>query len=95
MRASTPFPTTLASVLIAVAATSLPLGANAAGAGIEINDKSSAAEVGLPTYPGATIRRDKGDDGDGLHRGTSADGDGPLEPTMGAWTVVLATAPAR
>lgn len=67
MRASTPFPTTLASVLIAVAATSLPLGANAAGAGIEINDKSSAAEVGLPTYPGATIRRDKGDDGDGLN----------------------------
>lgn len=66
MRAPTTFPTLLALVLIAVAASSLSTGALAAGAGIEINDKSSVADVGLPAYPGATVRHDKGD-GDGLN----------------------------
>lgn len=72
MRPSTTFPTMLASVLapvlMAVAASALSASALAAGAGIELNDKSSAADVGLPAYPGATVRRDKDDgDGDGLN----------------------------
>ena len=67
MRTSTTFSTLLASALVAVAASSLSAGALAAGAGIELNDKSSVADVGLPAYPGATVRRDKDDDGDGLN----------------------------
>jgi hypothetical protein len=61
MRTFTTFPTLLASALVALAVFSLPAGAQAAGAGIELNGNSSVADVGLPAYPGATVRRD--DDG--------------------------------
>lgn len=57
----------LASVLVAAAAATLAIPAAAAGAGIELNDKPTPADVGLPAYPGATIRRDKTDDGEGLN----------------------------
>jgi len=57
----------LASMLVAAAASTLAIPAAAAGAGIELSDKSTPADVGLPAYPGATIRRDKADDGEGLN----------------------------
>lgn len=57
----------LASMLVAAAAATLAIPAAAAGAGIELNDKSSPADIGLPAYPGATIRRDQGGDGEGLN----------------------------
>ncbi len=53
----------LASALVAVVASSLPADGQAAGAGIELNGNASAGDVGLPAYPGATVRRD--DDGHG------------------------------
>lgn len=62
---STPF--LFAPLLAALAAVTLAPPAAAAGAGVELNDRSSPADVGLPAYPGATIRRDKPDDGEGLN----------------------------
>lgn len=57
----------LSALLIAASmATAVPPAA-AAGAGVELNERSSPADVGLPAYPGATIRRDKPDDGEGLN----------------------------
>lgn len=63
MRTSTTFPALLASAWVALAASGMPADAQAAGAGIELNGNSSVADVGLPAYPGATVRRD--DDGHG------------------------------
>ena len=40
--------------------------AMAAGAGVELNTDTQPSDVDLPIYPGAAIRRDKGDDGNGL-----------------------------
>lgn len=63
MRASTTFSTMLATALVAAFVSGLPTGVQAAGAGIEFNGNSSAADIGLPAYPGATIRREDGHDG--------------------------------
>ncbi|MFZ5549011.1 MAG: hypothetical protein ACOZJX_09985 [Pseudomonadota bacterium] len=60
-------PTLFAPLLVAFAATTSAGPTFAAGAGVELNDRSSPAEVGLPAYPGATVRRDKPDDGEGLN----------------------------
>lgn len=57
-----------APLLVAVSTAMVPVApALAAGAGVELNDRSSPADVGLPAYPGATIRRDKPDEGEGLN----------------------------
>lgn len=58
-------PSTLLLAVLLVAAAAAPA-AMAAGAGVELNTDTQPAEVDLPIYPGATIRRDKGDDGNGL-----------------------------
>jgi hypothetical protein len=57
----------LLPALIAVATLAGAPPAVAAGAGIELNHPSSTSDVGLPAYPGAVIRRDAPDDGDGLN----------------------------
>lgn len=67
MRSPRTTSSTLTSALLATAAAGLCTGALATGAGIEFNEKSSAAEIGLPAYPGAKIRRDKGDNEEGMN----------------------------
>jgi hypothetical protein len=67
MRRSLLLPALLTSWLVGGLVSVVSLPAVAAGAGIELSDKSSAADVGLPAYPGAAIRRDKDDDGEGLN----------------------------
>lgn len=57
----------LAPALIGLAVSFHPAPAAAAGAGIELSDKLTPSDVGLPVYPGATVRRDKADDGEGLN----------------------------
>ena len=57
-----PLTSTLAAAVFAVAVAALPAICRAAGAGIELNDKSTATDIGLPAYPGASIHVDK--DGD-------------------------------
>lgn len=57
-----PLTSTLAFAVFAVAVAALPAICRAAGAGIELNDKSTATDVGLPAYPGASLHVDK--DGD-------------------------------
>lgn len=57
----------LSALLIAASMAAAVPPAAAAGAGVELNERSSPADVGLPAYPGATIRRDKPDDGEGLN----------------------------
>lgn len=64
MRAIT---TLIVPLLVALVATTSAAPAFAAGAGVELSDRSSPADVGLPAYPGATIRRDKPDEGEGLN----------------------------
>ncbi len=57
-------PSLLLAVLLVLAAAAPA--AMAVGAGVELNTNTQPAEVDLPIYPGATQRRDKGDDGNGL-----------------------------
>lgn len=57
-------PTLLLAVLL-VAAAAAPA-AMAAGAGVVLNTDAQPSEVDMPIYPGAVVRRDKGDDGNGL-----------------------------
>lgn len=59
-----PMPTLLLAVLLVLAAAAPA--AMAAGAGVTLNTHTQPAEVDLPIYPGATQRRDQGDDGNGL-----------------------------
>ncbi len=59
-------------LLALAAATGLPAAAESApawSAGLEVRKEASAADIGLPVYPGARVQRDEDDDGAGVALG--------------------------